>query len=482
LAGKGVSPFNENRYKELLEGLEVSEVRLLEIMKFSLLRLEAEFYNAKSFNLKNPLTGSEIIDFVQYGTSKELNENNIGYPILRLNEFESSFISEPRKYCSIIDNATFNSLKLLKNDVLVCRTNGNAKYVGKSAIVPKNYEFAYASYLFKIRPKRSLINSSTLVTYLNSKYGRIEIEKYSMASNQVNFSPAKFRQLRIPRFSSDFNSKIEGNTYDAFNLLTLSKQKYANAEQLLLQELGLDNFKPTTQNINTLSFSQSFGSSGRLDAEYYQPKYEQIEERLTVFEQMRIDDLFKVLSNSSPKKYIDSGIKVIKTKNVRIPTPVIDSIRDFTEITENPLQANDLLFASMGVGSLGRVSILLDIEQELTTDGTIKILRTKEQHKGLNHEIPTMLFLTSHIGQEIIYKHVIGSTGIISIRKPDVMKILIPIASAGIREKLSALVVESIRLKKQSQQLLQVAKQAVEIAIEQSEAAAMAFIERETNM
>jgi len=82
--------------------------------------------------------------------------------------------------------------------VLICRTNGNPKLVGKSAIVPTDYDYAFASYLFRVRPDRNIINSASLVAFLNSKYGRMEIEKYAMVGNQANFSPAKFREISIP--------------------------------------------------------------------------------------------------------------------------------------------------------------------------------------------------------------------------------------------------------------------------------------------
>ena len=118
------------------------------------IRFEAEFYNSKTGLNDNFFYGKDIIDFVQYGTSNELNEDNLGYPILRLNEFDSNFIGIPSKYCNSITQDIFENLRLLKNDVLICRTNGNPKYVGKSAIVMKDTQFAYASYLFKIRPKK----------------------------------------------------------------------------------------------------------------------------------------------------------------------------------------------------------------------------------------------------------------------------------------------------------------------------------------
>ena len=71
------------------------------------IRFEAEFYNSKTGLNDNFFYGKDIIDFVQYGTSNELNEDNLGYPILRLNEFDSNFIGIPSKYCNSITQDIF---------------------------------------------------------------------------------------------------------------------------------------------------------------------------------------------------------------------------------------------------------------------------------------------------------------------------------------------------------------------------------------
>ena len=130
--------------------------------------MEPEFYISGQMNYAKHKKAGEITTFIQYGTSKELNEIEEGYPVLRLNEFDSSFISEPAKYCSLLDEDDYSSLKLHKDDVLICRTNGNPKLVGKSALVPNNYEYAFASYLFRVRPDRQYIYPATLVSFLNS--------------------------------------------------------------------------------------------------------------------------------------------------------------------------------------------------------------------------------------------------------------------------------------------------------------------------
>lgn len=45
--------------------------------------MESEFYNSNTVSYKNTVKASQIIDFSQYGTSKELNEMGEGYPVLR---------------------------------------------------------------------------------------------------------------------------------------------------------------------------------------------------------------------------------------------------------------------------------------------------------------------------------------------------------------------------------------------------------------
>lgn len=258
----------------MLEGLEISEVSLSEVLQSSIMRIEAEFYNSSRMHYPICKKGEDVIVFSQYGTSKDLNEESLGYPVLRLNEFNYSFISAPAKYCNLIDESTYQELRLKKGDVLICRTNGNPKYVGKSALVAKDYNYAFASYLFRVRPNISLISPATLVAYLNSKYGRIEIERYSMVSNQANFSPAKFREINVPIFPKSVNQAIDSLTYSAFDKLEKSEKLFASAEEELLECLGLTDFAINPDALNVKSFKKSFLASGRFDAEYYLPKYE----------------------------------------------------------------------------------------------------------------------------------------------------------------------------------------------------------------
>ncbi len=454
-----------------------------EIVETDLIRLESEFHTASTFALDSPYTGEEIIDFVQYGTSKELNEDKEGYPILRLNEFDSFFISEPSKYCSIIDKETYQSLQLKKDDVLICRTNGNYRYVGKSAIVPDDYNYAYASYLFKIRPKRELINSSTLVSYLNSKYGRIEIEKYSMASNQVNFSPAKFRQLRVPSFGLELNGNIEESVYNSFEILKKSQNLYSQAESLLLRDIGLENFTPNNEGINIKSFSNSFAYTGRLDAEYYQPKYEFIENAVKNYYNgyNTLDFYIENYSTGYPfksKSYIqEGGIPLIRINNINKGSLDISNaaqipLEDADLSPKDVATENDILISMSG--TIGNTCRIPDGVKALINQRIMRITP-----KNYNNQV-LPLVINSIIGEYQLNR--IGTGAVqTNISPTDIKDILIPHINEKVQSDIASLIEESFRLKKQSEQLLETAKRAVELAIEENEKVAIDFINSEVD-
>ena len=190
-------------------------------------------------------------------------------------------------------------------------------------------------------------------------------------------------------------------------------------------------------------------------------------------------DVFK----STGSNYADSisDVGVIKTKqltNSGVNTDGIESYFTFESCIENKstfVINNDVVFASMGVGSLGKVSLFsYDGDKPFVTDSTLRIYRAKKH----TYVLPEVLciFLQSAIGQELIYRYVVGSTGIINIYDDDIAKIPIPILDGEIQKDIAEKVQNSFALRRQSKQLLEYAKQAVEMAIEQGEDAALVWL------
>ncbi|GBU25566.1 dna methylase-type I restriction-modification system [Fibrobacteria bacterium R8-3-H12] len=430
------------------------------------LRFESDFWIQKNDSQKKTIKGSEIIDFVQYGTSKELIEEKEGYPILRLNEFNSRFIGVPSKYCKLISKDDFKSLKLQKNDVLICRTNGNPNLVGKSALVAEDVEYAYASYLFKIRPKSDLINSATLVAFLSCKYGRKEIDKYSMTSNQTNFSPAKFREIDIPLFSNQINKKIEKLYYSAFDKLKQSETLYHQAEDLLLETLCLKNFKPSKKATNIKSFKESFLATGRLDAEYYQVKYEEIIAKIKKQPHDVLGNLANIKKSIEPGSdvYTDKGLPFIRVSDYNkfgISTP--EKCLSSSFCSENAALLQSLYPAKETIlfskdGSVG-TAYMVSEDMQAVTSGAILHLTVKDKTKILPEYLA--LALNSEAVKQQAERDAGGSI-ILHWRINEIENVVVPIVEYKIQQKISTLIKESFNLRRESEELLEEAKGMVE--------------------
>jgi restriction endonuclease S subunit len=432
--------------------------------------LEIEFFN-----------GHEIIDYIQYGTSKELNEEARGFPTLRLNEFDSFFIRPPQKYCDKIDDPTFQSLALKKGDVLICRTNGNPKLVGKSAIVAEDSQYAFASYLFRVRPKKDLLLPTTLVTYLNSRFGRAEVEKHLMVSNQANFSPARFREIQIPRFDQELQFNIETVIWQSFDNISKSKQIYTEAESLILSELGLFDWQPSRQLSYVKSFSDSW-QSGRMDAEYFQPRYDEIVAAI-----QDCSDGWDSLGNLATinkcvevgsEEYLDEGVPFVRVSNLspfEITEEKYISESLYTEIRQHQPEQGEILLSKDATPGIAHY--LRDRPQRMVPSGGI--LRLKSKTDRVDNEYLTLV-LNSLLTQEQVNRGVGGSV-ILHWRPGQVKETLIPILSEETQSQIREKVAESFSLRQQSKELLERAKQAVEMAIEQDEETAIDWLESENS-
>jgi len=439
--------------------------------------MESEFYiSEQNVYLYSKIAG-DIVSFVQYGTSKELNEINEGYPVLRLNEFESVFISKPAKYCNLLDEDDYISLKLRKDDVLICRTNGNPKLVGKSALVPKDYEYAFASYLFRVRPNRKYIYPATLVSYLNSKFGRAEIEKYSMVGNQANFSPAKFREISIPIFSQQFNLEIEELTYKAFGKLEGANSQYYNAEGILLESLGIYEFE-TNKNTISKKLSSSFLLSGRLDAEYYLPQFDELFKLLEQYETKMLGELVAISKSVEPGSdyYLTEGVPFVRVADLTkfgVTEPSIYLDKEIFKDVIRPKQDTILMSKD---GSIG-IAYKVEKDEDFITSGAILHLQIID-----DNILPD--YLTLVINSKVVQMQAERDAGgsIIQHWKPsEISNVVIPILPMEKQQEISQKVQESFRLRNESKRLLNVAKTAVEIAIGESEEAALEYLKENEN-
>jgi len=453
-------------------GLSATEVFISKLSKG--LRIEAEFYVSDSSD-NGKISGEDVIDYVQYGTSKGLNEENLGYPILRLNEYELSYAGVPEKYCDLLSEAEFEALKLKKNDVLICRTNGNPKYVGKAALVMEDAEYAFASYLFRIRPNSKIL-PSVLVSYLNSKTGRKEIEKYAIVSNQANFSPAKFRQISIPEIPNTLQKSIDALFTKSWHLYKTSKANFALAENKLLNETGFKTYRPNQENSSIRKLKDCLKDS-RFDAEYWQTDFDNIQNIIRKNKNGfdTLDQMFDVIAEKSQidpeKEYLYAELA-----DVSGATGTIDNLtplkgNDLPSRGRMALKKDDIIVSSVE-GSLDKIAVVSVEKDNIIGSTGFFVLRKK-------HYVPEVaLVLLKSEPIKALLKRQAQGTILSAITKSSLHRVLLPKLDDKTQMEISELVIKSHIEIRDCKALLEKTKRAVEIFIEQDEKVAIAYLNK----
>jgi type I restriction enzyme S subunit len=334
--------------------------------------------------------------------------------------------------------------------------------LGNVAIVHKNIEgiFSCKSTVFR----NSIVDPYYLLAYLNCKYGYDCLLRRQRGAIQKGLNKDDLETVPVPIFSSE--EKIIGDLIrGALELHEKSKSLYSEAQVLLDEELGLKNLNLVKVKSYETTFSEIV-ENNRTDAEYYNPHSKEIYKLQCFTKSKPLKEMFYILKGQTPSTYLNEGVPVLKTKNIRVPYIEKSKINDFSIPSSNyiSIQEGDLIIASMGVGSLGRISHVFDDSTNAIIDGTLRILRAKEGHEY--DIIPTLLFLTSRYGQILIYQGIVGSTGIISLPDYHLKNIKIPILDQHVAKKITSLVYQSHKAKNEGEELIQQATRKMEDLIE----------------
>ena len=141
----------------------------------------------------------DLVLRVQYGISKAMNTEGVGYPIIRMNNitYDGQLDLTELKYVNI-DEKTAKKYILSKGDLLFNRTNSK-ELVGKTAVFNQDGEFVFASYIIRvvIDPNKAL--PEYVCAFLNSKEGKEILFKMARPAVQMaNINAKELCRIKIP--------------------------------------------------------------------------------------------------------------------------------------------------------------------------------------------------------------------------------------------------------------------------------------------
>jgi len=335
--------------------------------------------------------------------------------------------------------------------------------------------------LFKLKVNNK-ITKEYLLTFLLCKYGEMFKNRSKTNLLIAYISKPDLYNIPVPTTSKDFQLSISNLIQLAHERLIRSKTLYKQSEQLLLKELDLLDFEPSKEKIAIKSFSESFGVSGRLDSEYYQPKYDEIIKKIKSKDYDTLENIVNIKKSIEPgsESYQDDGIPFIRVSNLTkfgLSEPDIHLSQNLfdKEILEKLQPKKNTILLSKD-GTVG-IAYNLKEDSNIITSGAMLHLTIKD-----NRVLPE--YLTLMLNSLVVRMQSERDAGgsIIKHWKPsEIAEVLIPIIDDKIQSQIEEKVRESFKLQEKSKQLLEVAKRAVEIAIEKDEEEAIKYIEELEN-
>ena len=174
-------------------------------------------------------------------------------------------------------------------------------------------------------------------------------------------------------------------------------------------------------------------------------------------------------------EYLDEGIPFVRVSNLspfEITEEKYISETLYQEIKQHQPKQGEILFSKDATP--GIAYYLNETPQPMIPSGGI--LRLKNKSDKINNEYLTLV-LNSILTKEQVSRDVGGSV-ILHWRPDQVKDMVIPILPEAKQTQIQQKVTESFNLRKQSKHLLECAKRAVEIAIEQDEQIAFSWLDR----
>ena len=292
--------------------------------------------------------------------------------------------------------------------------------------------------------------------------------------------------LYVVENSLAFQEKVAAVIERAKETISESEALYRQAETDLLRHLGLPAQPPrpvlheVVTNVKTLN--QSAVSSGRWDAEYYETRHDSLADQLMAQPWVTLGSACREPINRGVQPgFVEGGeVFVVASKAVRahgldLRPDETTSLEFFNspKASKGRIRQYDVLLNGTGRGTLGRAGIHTSPTPALA-DNHVTLLRLRPG--GLN-PFYLMLFLNSWPGQLQSEQWQCGSSGQTELYPNQMEQFIIPDLPPRAQSDIADQVQRSFALRTESEALLTRAKQAVEVAIEQGEAAGLRSLE-----
>lgn len=435
------------------------------------IRLDAEFWQPQYLCKERQIRcdnhahlGSLVTTFkkgIFYILAKEYTDQ--GIPFYRSSNVGSILPND--------ENVTFITKKKHKEEFKTSLTVGDLMLVktGKSgASVVLNESCNVSQDVIAVKTIRSRINPFYLAVFLNTKYGISEMDRWFQGQVQPHLSLEDARKILVSLLPDSTQLEVERLVVASAEYRDGANSAWIQAQQLLEAELGLDKLHFEKPMGYTARFDELLADA-RIDADYFQPKYRLIKDKIKncIY---GYQPLLAICTSLKPN--IDPSMSPVETfhyielSNINSSLGMVDGAFEglgasLPSRARRKVTPGDILASSV-VGSIDKSAIITGAQDGFIASTGFFHLRPK----SISSEYLLMLVRSCCVQMQLQQQ----STGGILSAVPDsrLRNVIIPNVPQIIQDRITDLVRLSHEMKMESSQLIAQAKARVEQLIEKA--------------
>ena len=330
------------------------------VLQQSDMRLDADFYShpfrqkflKREKRLRFSTLGKEI-DFIGSGHTPYKHDVSSGeIPFITVECIgDLEFFDEKTKRITNEQYKSEYKNKIISKGSVVCTIK--RRICKAYPFLSKTKKMALNQDVALIRPKANLL-SGFLAVYFNCSFGQGLAD--SLKTEQMNpyISLVNLAKLPVPLMGTNFQKKIEDVVLGSQKIKSQSDDEYAQAQTLLLSELGLADWEPK----HCLTFVKNYSDverAERINAEYYQPKYKEIDKVLIKFKSKPIGsyNFLDITTGQYCASYVASneGKPYLRGTDLVVGSIEVDNlvyIKEEDQIKSKRAQEGDIVVTRVG--------------------------------------------------------------------------------------------------------------------------------------
>jgi hypothetical protein len=460
-----------------VEGLEVSVVALSKVrVENPTARIDSTYFGREALAIDERLRvrphsdvgtlSSSVLSFGAYALTNEIEYQESGIPFLRCADFKNGFVS----FADTLNIDAAGHRLLHKSEIqpetVLLTMSGS---IGQSAVALPEWSYPLNSNQDVAKICAKGISPYYLSAFLSSRFGKAQMQRLPVGSVQQHIFLSMIESLIVARLDDGIEQAIAAAMRSAYLEYEAVNRALAEAEATLGDALGLRGWSPPDPLAYTAS-AAFVSEAGRLDAEFAAPKVRALLRQLSSngstvadFANVR-HDKFKAIQPGT-FQYIEIGDL---DGLGRCVSSTVDCAEAPSRATWH-VRTGDVITST--VRPIRRLSAIISPIQDgdVCSSGFVVL-----EPVGASSEL-LMTYLRLPLVAELM--HLFATASMYpALSEADLLALPMPTVNESIDSSVQKSVQVAFDQLRKSESLRNAAMRAVEIAIDESEAAALAFI------